>query len=64
MLKLMFAAMIRAAERWRTLKVTSFERRQINALRRELDQNYESENGLGQPSANMRQMKFSSIYRT
>ena len=53
-LKLMFAAIIRAAERWRTLKVTGFERRQIDALRRELDDNYEAENGLGQPTADVR----------
>ena len=37
--KLMFAAMIRASERWRALKVIGFERRQMDAIIRELDQN-------------------------
>ena len=38
--KLMFGAMIRAAERWRAVKVTQFERRQMAALRQDLDQEY------------------------
>ncbi len=64
-LKLMFAAMIRAAERWRALKITGFERRQMEALRRALDQNYEEENELNRrPSADMRQKKVSSNSRT
>ena len=45
-LKLMFAAMTRAAERWRAVRITEFERRQMDALRDELDQEYEAENGL------------------
>src|SRR6266496_4506598 len=36
-LKLMYAALIRAAERWRGLRMTEFERRQLIALREELD---------------------------
>ena len=32
-LKLMFGAMIRAAERWRAVKVTEFERHQLAAVR-------------------------------
>lgn len=36
-LKLMYAALIRAAERWRGLKITEFERRQLKAIRDELD---------------------------
>ncbi len=36
-LKLMYAALIRAAERWRGLKITEFERRQLKAFRDELD---------------------------
>ena len=63
-LKLMFAAMIRASERWRALRVTGFERRQMDALRRELSQNYEAENDIRQPSADRRPKKLSSIYRT
>ena len=40
-LKLMFGALIRAAERWRGLRLTEFELRQIAAVRKELDQEYE-----------------------
>jgi len=36
-LKLMYAAVIRAAERWRGLTVGEFERRQLQAIRDELD---------------------------
>jgi len=36
-LKLMYAALIRAAERWRGLRTTEFERRQLIAIRNELD---------------------------
>jgi transposase-like protein len=36
-LKLMYAALIRAAERWRGLRMTEFERRQLHAIRTELD---------------------------
>lgn len=50
-LKLMFAAMIRAAERWRAIRVTDFERRQMAALRAELDHEYESQTGLAKPTS-------------
>ena len=50
-LKLMFGAMIRAAERWRNIKVTEFERRQLAAVRKELDELYETENGLAKPAS-------------
>ena len=36
-LKLMYAALIRAAERWRGLKMSQFEQRQLKAIRVELD---------------------------
>ena len=36
-LKLMYAALIRAAERWRGLKTSEFEQRQLVASRDELD---------------------------
>jgi putative transposase len=36
-LKLMYAALIRAAERWRGLRMAEFERRQLTAIRNELD---------------------------
>jgi putative transposase len=36
-LKLMYAALIRAAERWRGIRITEFERRQLKAIREEID---------------------------
>lgn len=50
-LKLMFAAMTRAAERWRAIKITDFERRQMAAVRAELDQEYEAQTGLTKPTS-------------
>jgi putative transposase len=42
-LKLMFGALIRAAERWKSIKVSEFERRQLAAVKKELDQEYEAQ---------------------
>ena len=50
-LKLMFGAMIGAAERWRPIKVTDFERRQMAAVRQELDQEYKAHTGLDQQTS-------------
>ena len=47
----MFAAMTRAAERWRAIKITDFERRQMAALRQELDREYEAQTGLAKPTS-------------
>jgi transposase-like protein len=41
-LKLMYAALIRAAERWHGLKVTEFEGRQLKAIRDELNDSFET----------------------
>jgi len=41
-LKLMFGAMTRAAERWRRVRFTEFERRQIAAVRKELAAEYKA----------------------
>lgn len=41
-MKLMFGALIRAAERWKSIRVTEFERRQLSAVKKELDQEYEA----------------------
>src|SRR5215212_6347774 len=50
-LKLMFAALIRAAERWRGLRFTEFELRQIAAVRKDLGTEYEATiTRSGQPS--------------
>src|SRR5499433_3247486 len=64
-LKLMFGALIRAAERRRSVKVTEFERRQMAAVRKELDEQYEASVGLdAQPSKDSAQPKISSNSRT
>jgi hypothetical protein len=47
--KLMYGAMIRAAERWRGLPVTDFERRQLEAVQAELDAEYQAR--IGRPTA-------------
>ena len=41
-LKLMFGALIRAAERWRGLRFSEFELRQLAAVRKELDEEYQA----------------------
>ena len=48
-LKLMFGAMSRAAERWRSIRISEFERRQMAAFREELDHDYEAQVGLDPP---------------
>jgi putative transposase len=54
-----------AAERWRSIKVTEFENRQITAVRKELDQEYETQVDLKtQPSKDAAQVKISSSSRT
>ena len=64
-LKLMFAAMTRAAERWRAIKVTDFERRQMAALRQELDREYEAQTDLAKTtSKRTSNHKISSTSRT
>ena len=45
-LKLMFGALIRAAERRRSVQVTQFERRQMASVQKELDQEYAAMVGL------------------
>jgi transposase-like protein len=39
-LKLMYAALIRAAERWRGIRITEFEQRQLRAIRDELNTDF------------------------
>lgn len=64
-LKLMFGAMMRAAERWRSIRISAFERRQMTALRQELDHEYEAAIGLpAKPSVNAPSCKISSNSRT
>ncbi len=42
LLERMFGAMTRAAERWRRVRFTGFERRQIDALRKQPDAEHEA----------------------
>ncbi len=64
-LKLMFGAMIRAADRWRAIRFTDFERRQLIAVRKELDQEYEAQAAIPTaPSARANPANFSSSSRT
>ena len=64
-LKLMFGALIRAAERWKSIKVTQFERRQLSAVKKELDQEYEVQVDLNRkPSKGAAQTKISSSFQT
>jgi putative transposase len=56
-LKLMFGALIRAAEHWRGLRFTEFELRQIAAVRHDLDAEYEA---TLTPSDRPSQLRFSS----
>ena len=41
-LKLILGALIRAAERWRGLRFTEFEMRQITAVRKDLNDEYQT----------------------
>ena len=43
-LKLMYAALIRAAERWRGIKISEFERRQLKSIRGELNDQFTTRN--------------------
>jgi putative transposase len=45
-LKMMFGAMIRAAERWHAIRFSEFERRQMAAVKQELDEEYEAATSL------------------
>ena len=64
-LKLMFGALTRAAECWGSVKVTEFERRQLTAIRNELDQEYGAQVGLNlRSSKDAAQAKISSGSRT
>jgi len=57
--------MTRAAERWRAIKITDFERRRMATLRTDLDQEYEAQTGLRQGASKAkRQTQSSSKSRT
>jgi putative transposase len=59
-----FGALTGAAERWRSVKVTEFERHQLTTIRNELDQKYEAQVGLKiKSSMDAAQAKISSNSR-
>jgi hypothetical protein len=61
----MFGALIRAAERWKPIKVAEFERRQLSAVKKELDQEYEVQVDRNRkPSKGPAQTKISSSSQT
>jgi hypothetical protein len=43
-LKLVYAALIRAAEHWRGIRITEFEQRQLTAIRDEIDKDFTARN--------------------
>ena len=52
-------------ERWRAIKITDFERRQMASIGEELDQEYEAQNGLAtKPSALANPIKLSGSSQT
>ena len=64
-LKLMFGALTRAAERWKSIKFSEFERRQLSAVEKELDQEYEAQVDLSRKSSkDAAQTKISSSAQT
>jgi transposase-like protein len=64
-LKLMYAAMIRAADRWRGITVGEFEQRQLRAIREELDRAHaERVRPAVRPNASASAVKLSSKNRT
>jgi hypothetical protein len=43
-LKLVYAALIRAAEHWRGIRITEFEQRQLKVIRDEIDRDFTARN--------------------
>jgi len=61
----MFGALTRAAERWKSIKFSKFERRQLSAVEKELDQEYEAQVDLSRKSSKgAAQTKISSSAQT
>jgi putative transposase len=58
-LKLVYAALIRATERWRGIRVTEFEQRQLKAIRDEIDQDFTARNA---PAAVQRSRQPELVY--
>ncbi len=64
-LKLMYAAVIRASEKWRGIEVTLFEARQLTAIRKELDDAHHQRHASPvKPASEKSPSRFSSRNRT
>ena len=64
-LKLMSAAMTRASEKWRPIKMSGFERRRPDQIRKDPDGECETANGpLSSPKTEARPSKLSSALGT
>jgi putative transposase len=60
-LKLIYAALIRAADRWCGIRITQFEQRQLKAIRKEIDNDFAARNA---PAVTAPQSRLSSNQRT
>jgi hypothetical protein len=63
-LKLMYAALIRGARGWCRLRISEFERRQLQALRAELDRVHAERTAPAAPTAAPAPTRLSSKERT
>ncbi len=65
-LKLMYAALIRGSERWRGIRITDLERKQLERLREETEERHRKENGpaVKAPGRQVNAQAFSSRNRT
>jgi hypothetical protein len=57
-LKLKYAAMIRAAERWRGIRISEFERRQLKTIREQIDKDFAG------PQCTRRPLRANRVYAT
>ena len=64
-LKLVYAALIRAAEHWRGIRITEFEQRQLKAIRDEIDKDFTAHNAPATgPAVTATPTRLSSNHRT
>jgi hypothetical protein len=63
-LKLIYAALIRAAERWRGIRITQFEQRQLKAIHDELDNDFTRRNAPVTTATSAAPTRLSSTDRT
>ena len=64
-LKLMYAAVVRAADRWRGLTVGAFERRQLGVIRAEFDRTHTEQTAPAiKPTSSKSPVRLSSKART